>query len=166
MADTSVTIIGNLTNDPEIRYTTSGIAVTDISVAVTPRVRNGDRWEDGETSFYSVVIWRDYGEHVADSLQKGDRVVVIGTLAIERWESDDGVQRSKAKITASEVTPSLKWATAQVTRIRSGEAPAVKDDGKRGKPQANRAQSRSRRTTRDRETVPTSGGEFAEEAPF
>jgi single-strand DNA-binding protein len=164
MADTTVTIIGNLTDDPELRFTAGGIPVANMNVAVTPRVRNGDQWEDGDTSFFRVTVWREYAEHVAESLEKGQRVVVIGTLAVKRWESDDGTQRSAPEITASEVAPSLKWATASVERIRRADAG---NDRKPASRNSKRSSSRATANTRKgKETVPTSGGNFDDNPPF
>lgn len=170
MADTSVTIIGNLTGDPELRFTPSGIAVASMDVAVTPRTRtDAGAWEDGETSFFRVTVWRDYAEHVADSLEKGNRVVVVGTLAIQTWEDPEGNRRSRPEITASEVTPSLRWATARVERIRKesdGDAPRGNGASRRGRQPARSSSSRSSRSPKGRETAPTSGGNFDDNPPF
>jgi single stranded DNA-binding protein len=87
MADTHVTITGNLTDDPEVTFTGSGQAVCNFRLAVTPRVRDGDSWRDGDTSFFRVTAWRQLAEHVGDSLSKGDRVIVQGQLRMRAWET-------------------------------------------------------------------------------
>jgi single-strand DNA-binding protein len=125
MPDTHVTITGNLTADPELTITTNGAAVANFRVAVTARVRDGNAWRDGDTSFYRVTCWRDLAEHVTDSLGKGDRVLVVGQLRMRSWETPEGEQRSLVEVTADEVGPSLRWATAKperVTRNGGGEA--------------------------------------------
>ena len=80
MSDNSVTLVGNLTDGPELLFTPNGIAVASVRLAVTPRIREGDSWKDGETSFFRVNVWRGQAEHLADSLSKGDRVMVTGRL--------------------------------------------------------------------------------------
>jgi single-strand DNA-binding protein len=87
MPDTHVTITGNLTDDPELSYTPNGAAVVNFRLAVTPRVKQGDSWKDGETSFFRITAWRDLAEHLADSLSKGDRVIVLGQLRMRSWET-------------------------------------------------------------------------------
>src|SRR5206468_709985 len=84
--DTQVVVVGNLTADPELKFTGNGVAVATIRVAVTPRVRQGDRWVDGETSFYRVNAWRTLATNAAESLHKGDRVLVAGRLRTRSWE--------------------------------------------------------------------------------
>jgi single-strand DNA-binding protein len=132
MPDTHVTVTGNLTSDPELKFTPNGAAVANFRVAVTARVRDGNAWRDGETSFYRVVAWRDLAEHVTDSLGKGDRVLVVGQLRMRSWETDQGEQRSLVEVTAEEVGPSLKWATAKpqrAARAKNGNGePAAKGE--------------------------------------
>ncbi len=114
MADTTVTITGNLTDDPELRVTQAGAAVATFRVAVTPRKPDGQGgWTDGGTSFFKVVAWRQLAEHVAESLGKGDRVIVTGTLRTNAWETPEGEKRSVIEVQADEVGPSLRWATAK-----------------------------------------------------
>lgn len=110
-----VTIAGNLTRDPELRFTPSGDPVVNLSVAVTPRVKKGDEWADGETAFYNVAAWRKEAENVAESLHKGDRVIVTGTLRVRAYETD-GMKRTSMEVDADEVGASLAWATAAITR--------------------------------------------------
>jgi single-strand DNA-binding protein len=113
MADTHVTVVGNLTGDPELKFTTTGHALATFRVAVTGRVKDGDTWKDGETSFYRIVAWRDLAEHVTESLSKGDRALVQGQLRQRSWQTDDGDKRSVVEIQADEIGVSLKWAIAR-----------------------------------------------------
>lgn len=115
-AENTVVVVGNLTRDPELRYTTGGTAVCNISVAQTPRVKKDNGWEDGDTSFFDCSIWREYGENVAASLVKGQRVVVIGRMKQRFWEDDSGKKRSSWEVEVDECTPSLKWGTATFDR--------------------------------------------------
>jgi single-strand DNA-binding protein len=111
--DTFVTIVGNLTDDPELRFTPGGLAVANFRLAVTPRVREADGWKDGETSFFRVNAWRQLAENVTESLGKGHRVLVVGRLKTRSWETPERDKRSVVEIDADEVAPSLKWATAK-----------------------------------------------------
>jgi single-strand DNA-binding protein len=113
MAETSIWLAGNLTGDPELRYTTGGTARATFRVAVSSRVRDGGGWRDGEPAFYRVVVWRDQAEHAAASLAKGSRVVVVGRLAQRSWQADDGSARSVVEVVAEELGLSLRWATAR-----------------------------------------------------
>jgi single-strand DNA-binding protein len=114
---TATTITGNLTRDPEIRYTREGQATTTLGVAVNRRWQNREtaEWEEA-TSFFDVVCWRDLAENVALSLVKGSRVIVTGRLEQRTWETDDGDRRSRVELNAEDVGPSLRFATAEVTR--------------------------------------------------
>jgi single-strand DNA-binding protein len=113
----SVTIVGNLTRDPELRYTPSGQANATFGVAVNRRWQNRqtNEWEE-RVSFFNVVCWREMADNVAESLAKGARVVVTGRLEQRSWETDNGEKRSVVEIVADEIGPSLRWATAQITR--------------------------------------------------
>jgi single-strand DNA-binding protein len=119
MADTHVAITGNLTDDPEVTFTPNGAAVCNFRLAVTPRIREGEGWKDGETSFFRITAWRQLAEHVGDSLSKGDRVIVLGQLRARSWETPEGERRSVVEVTAEEVGPSLKWATAKPERTKA-----------------------------------------------
>jgi single-strand DNA-binding protein len=119
MADTHVTITGNLTDDPEVTFTTGGAAVCNFRLAVTPRVKDGDGWKDGDTSFFRITAWRDLATHIGDSLSKGDRVLVAGQLRMRSWETPEGDKRQVVEVTAEEVGPSLRWATAKPERTRN-----------------------------------------------
>src|SRR6266540_4916113 len=116
MADTHVTITGNLTDDPELRFTPTGAPVTNFRIAVTARVRDGETWRDGDTSFFRVNAWRTLAEHVAESLSKGDRAIVVGRLKSRSWETAEGEPRSVVEVDADEVAPSLRFAVAKPQR--------------------------------------------------
>jgi single-strand DNA-binding protein len=116
MADTTTTIVGNLTETPELRFTPNGAPVASFTVAVTPRVKDGDDWKDGETSFFRCTAWRSLAENLAESLTKGARVLVQGRLTQRSWETDAGEKRSVVEVQVDEAGPSLRWATAKVER--------------------------------------------------
>jgi single-strand DNA-binding protein len=116
MPDTFVSLVGNLTDDPDLRFTPNGAAVANFRLAVTPRVKDGDTWRDGETSFFRINAWRDLAENATESLSKGTRVVVLGRLRPRSWETPEGERRSVVEVEADEVAPSLRWATATVER--------------------------------------------------
>ncbi len=121
MATNTVTLVGNLVEDPELRFTPSGVPMAKIRLAVNRRWRdqNGEWQED--TSFFTGTIWREQAESVAESLQKGTRVIVTGRLEQRSWETQEGDKRSVVELQVDEIGPSLRWATAQVTRTtRSG----------------------------------------------
>ncbi|KRC53420.1 MULTISPECIES: single-stranded DNA-binding protein [unclassified Nocardioides] len=121
--DTVITVIGNLTDDPELRFTPSGAAVANFTVASTPRQfdRQTNEWKDGETLFLRCSIWRQAAENVAESLQKGMRVIAQGRLVSRSYEDREGQKRTVNELQVDEVGPSLTWATAKVTRAnRSG----------------------------------------------
>ena len=119
MSDNQLVLVGNLTDAPELRFTPQGTAVAGFRLAVTPRLRDGDGWRDGETSFFRVNVWRDLAEHVAESLSKGDRAVVVGRLKLRSWETPEGEKRSVTELEADEVGASLKFATAKPKRARA-----------------------------------------------
>jgi len=129
MADTHVTLTGNLTDDPELKFTPNGAAVASFRIAVTPRVKDGDTWRDGETSFFRVNAWRDLAENLTESLGKGARVIVVGQLKARTWETPEGEKRSVVEVTAEEVGPSLRWATATPERTSRPKATAGKGAG-------------------------------------
>jgi single-strand DNA-binding protein len=119
MTITSTTIAGNLTRDPEIRYTRDGQATTSLSVAVNRRWQNRQtqEWEES-ASFFDIVCWRDLAENVALSLTKGARVVVTGNLEERRWETEDGETRSKVELVADEIGASLCFATVDIHKVQ------------------------------------------------
>ena len=117
MADNTITVVGNLTRDPEIRYTASCQANARLGIAVSRRWQNRQtsEWEE-RTSFFNVVCWREMAENVSESLGKGARVVITGRLEQRSWETENGDKRSVVEIAADEVGPSLRWATATITK--------------------------------------------------
>ena len=121
MPDTHVTIVGNLTDDPEVTFTPNGAAVCNFRLAVTARIKDGDSWRDGDTSYFRVNVWRQLAEHVAESLSKGDRAVVVGRLKSRSWETPEGDKRSVVEVEADEVAPSLRWAFAKPERTANGK---------------------------------------------
>jgi single-strand DNA-binding protein len=110
MSDNQVTLTGNLTDDPELRFTPSGVAVASFRLAVDQRVWDTDGWKDGESSYFRVNVWRDQAEHVSRSLQKGARCVVVGRLRSRSWETPEGQRRSAVEVDAEEVGMSLRFA--------------------------------------------------------
>ncbi len=121
---TPITIVGNLTDAPELRFTPSGAAVANFKVAVNERVKNKqtDEWEDGDTTYFKVSAWRGLAENVAESLDKGMQVIVQGTFKGKNWETNDGKRGTDLEITADAVGPSLKYATARVSRVQRNNA--------------------------------------------
>jgi single-strand DNA-binding protein len=121
--ETVITLVGNLVEDPELRFTPSGAAVANFRVASTPRTfdRQNNEWKDGETLFLSCSVWRQAAENVAESLQRGMRVIISGRLKSRSYETREGEKRTVFEIDVDEVGPSLKTATAKVTKTtRSG----------------------------------------------
>ncbi|MCL1898710.1 MAG: single-stranded DNA-binding protein [Micrococcales bacterium] len=116
--DTIITVIGNLTGDPELRFTPSGAAVANFTIASTPRVydRNTQQWKDGDTLFMRCSIWREAAENVAETLIKGARVIAQGRLVQRSYETRDGEKRTQVELQVEEVGPSLRYASAKVTR--------------------------------------------------
>ena len=142
MAQNSVTLVGNLVEDPELRFTPNGVAMAKLRFAVNRRWRDrNNEWQE-ETSFFGGTVWRDMAENVAESLQKGARVIVTGSLEQRSWETQEGDKRSIVEVRIDEVGPSLRWATANVTRTPRSDnfgggggggatvpaAPVAKDD--------------------------------------
>ncbi|HKX24717.1 MAG TPA: single-stranded DNA-binding protein [Actinomycetota bacterium] len=121
-SENQVTVVGNLTDDPELRYTPNGAAVATLRVAVNRRIPDGSGgWKDAEASFFRVNVWRSLAENAAESLTRGSRVVVTGRLRSRSWENQEGETRSAVEIEADELGPSLRWATAKVEKqSRSG----------------------------------------------
>ncbi|WP_420176548.1 single-stranded DNA-binding protein [Luteococcus sp. OSA5] len=120
--ETPITLVGNLTADPELRFTPSGAAVANFTVASTPRQfdRQTNEWRDGEAMFLNCSVWRQAAENVAESLQKGMRVVVQGRLKARSYETREGEKRTVFEVEVEEIGPSLKYATAKVTRTSGG----------------------------------------------
>ncbi len=153
MADNTVTVVGNVTRDPELRFTNSGQATASFGLAVNRRWQNRQTQEmEEQVSFFDVVCWREMAENVSESLTKGSRVVVTGRLEQRSWDDKNtGDKRSKIEIVADEVAPSLRWATAQVTRNERRDG----DGGGRPAPRPAAAGNQ-----------PSSGGYGYDEEPF
>jgi len=120
--ETIITVVGNLTADPELRYTQNGLPVANFTIASTPR--NFDRatneWKDGDALFLRASVWREFAEHVAGSLTKGSRVIATGRLKQRNYQDREGNNRTSIELEVDEIGPSLRYATAQVTRAASG----------------------------------------------
>ncbi|CAN5182422.1 hypothetical protein BH23ACT9_BH23ACT9_39910 [soil metagenome] len=124
--ENTITVIGNLTKDPDLRYTQAGVAVASLSVAVNRRMMNKqtNEWEDKLDGYFDINIWRDHAENVAESLSKGDRVLVTGRLIKRSYDDREGQTRWVTEIEADEICPSLKWARVTVNRVgRGGGSP-------------------------------------------
>ena len=152
--DTVITIIGNLTADPEMRFTPSGAAVASFTVASTPRTfdRQSNEWKDGETLFMRCSIWRDAAENVAESLTKGTRVIASGRLVQRSYTTKTGEQRTVVEMQVDEIGPSLRYAKAQVTRQPRGQGGAGRQAQSSQSPAAGQD--------------PWGGGVYPSEAPF
>ncbi len=123
MNETTLTVVGNLTGDPELRFLPNGTAMAKFTVASTPRVfdRDKNEYRDGDPLFMTCTVWRDLAEHVTESLTKGTRVVVIGRLRLSRWETPEGEKRSAYGLDVDEIGPSLRFAQAKVTKATRGK---------------------------------------------
>jgi single-strand DNA-binding protein len=119
--ETVITVVGNLTSDPELRYTQNGLAVANFTIASTPRSfdRASNDWKDGDALFLRASVWREFAEHVAGSLTKGSRVIATGRLKQRSYETKEGEKRTSIELEVDEIGPSLRYATAQVTRAAS-----------------------------------------------
>lgn len=132
--ETPITIVGNLTSDPELRYTQNGLAVAGFTVAQTPRFfdKQSNEFKDGEPLFMRCSVWREFAEHVAGSLTKGQRVIVQGTLQAHTYDTKEGEKRTGLELKVEAIGPDLRYATAQVTRAGTsdsnpGRGPATED---------------------------------------
>lgn len=121
--ETLITIVGNLVDDPELRYTPSGDAVTNFRIASTPRVydRESNEWSDGETLFLTCHVWREYAENVAESLTRGNRVIVHGRLKQRSYDNREGERRTVYEIDVEDIGPTLRFHTATLTRHNAAE---------------------------------------------
>lgn len=127
---TQITIVGNVGEDPELRFTPAGVAVCTFSVAVTPRRfdKSTNQWIDGEATWWRINIWRQLGEHAAETLTKGQRVIVVGNVASRKWKNDKGESGTSWEITAEACGPDLTWATAKVTRSSKRDGATMPED--------------------------------------
>ena len=126
MYESVVTITGNVSRDPELRFTPSGVAVASLAVAVNHRrkEKGTDEWIE-QVSFYDVTCWNQLAENVSESIMKGARVTVVGRMEQQNWETPDGDKRSKLVVIAEEVAASLKWATCEISRNERGDSVAA-----------------------------------------
>jgi single-strand DNA-binding protein len=134
MNGNTVTLCGNITADPELRFTPSGQATASFGIAINRK------WDDKATgekreavSFFDVVCWQQMAENASESLQKGDRVIVVGRLEQRTWDADDGSKRYKVEVVADEVGPSVRWATAEVTKNERTKPEPAKANGRRSR---------------------------------
>ncbi|MBD3147087.1 single-stranded DNA-binding protein [Microbispora camponoti] len=127
--ETTITIVGNLVDDPEFRFTTAGHAVVRFRVASTPRYqdRQTGEWKDGTSLFLTCTAWRELGEHIAESLQRGMRVIVQGRLRQRTYETEPGDKRTVYELEVDEVGPSLRFATMTVTKVKSPQIADLRD---------------------------------------
>ena len=123
---TQITIIGNLTDAPELRFTAQGKAVANFTVAESKRIKDGNDWKDGPSTFWRCSLWDAQAENMAESLTKGMRVIVVGDVAQRSFETNAGEKRSVFEVTATEVGPSLKWSTCKVEKTGATKQPKAK----------------------------------------
>lgn len=155
MNEAETTLVGNVGNI-ELRFTPNGVAVCKFSVAVTPRVKKDNEWVDGDATWYNCTAWRELGEHTAESIEKGARVIVKGRLSLRQYETDKG-KGSSLELEVDAVGPELRWATAKVSKVgRGGGSSGGSDDSWAGA-------SKERPATVSAETQRT--GQAADEAP-
>ena len=123
--ETIITVVGNLTDDPELKFTPSGAPVANFTVASTPRTfdKQTNEWKDGDALFLRCAAWRQLAENVAESLTKGQRVIVTGALRVRQYERQDGSKGTSVEMNVDEVGPSLKFATAKVTKATRSSTP-------------------------------------------
>jgi len=170
MADTVITVVGNLTADPELRFTANGLAVANFTIASTPRTfdRATNEWKDGEALFLRASVWREFAENVAATLSKGMRVVATGKLKQRSYETQQGEKRTSIELEVDEIGPSLRYAKAQVTRS-SGQSrtDAVEDAWGAQLAQPQTSQNSSWATDSNASGWSTPGSDFgSDEAPF
>lgn len=159
--ETVITIIGNLTADPELRTTRNGGAVANFSIAATPRVfdKQSNQWIDGDALFLRCSAWRDLATHCAQSLAKGMRVIAQGRLTQHSWEDEQHQKRSAVELQVDEIGPSLKYATAQVQKMQSGGYQGGNANGG-GYQQPQQAQQRSQAPADDPWGAPAGEPDF------
>lgn len=148
--ETVITIVGNLTADPEMRTTRNGSTVANFSIAATPRVYNSqaNQWEDGQALFLRCSAWRDLASHCVQTLHKGMRVIAQGRLQQRSYQAQDGSNRTVIEMTVDEIGPSLRYATAQVQKMQSGGYQGNANGGGYQQPQQTQQQSQARQMTR------------------
>jgi len=120
MNEPTVTIVGNCVSEPELRFLPSGVAVANLTVAVTPRVKDGQDWKDGETMWFRLACWRQLAESVAESVTKGTRVIASGRLSTRSYETKSGEKRTDMELQVDSIGPELRFATAKVNKVERG----------------------------------------------
>jgi len=153
--ETVITVVGNLTADPELRFTPSGAAVANFTVASTPRTfdRTSNEWKDGDALFLRCSVWRQAAENVAESLTRGTRVVVTGRLKQRSYETKEGEKRTVVELEVDEIGPSLRYATAKINKTARGGGGFGGSGGSSG-------------PADDPWSTPAGGGDFSDEPPF
>ena len=167
--ETVITVVGNLTSDPELRYTQNGLAVANFTIASTPRNfdRAANEWKDGDALFLRASVWREFAEHVAGSLTKGSRVIASGRLKQRSYETKEGEKRTSFELEIDEIGPSLRYATASLTRAQSssrGGAPATGGADEPWAPSAPAASGAP--AAKSGGDVWNTPGNFSDETPF
>jgi len=158
--ETIITVVGNLTADPELRYTQNGKAVANFTIASTPRTfdRQANEWKDGDALFLRSSVWNEFAEQVSGSLTKGSRVIAQGRLRQRSYQDREGNQRTSIELEVDEIGPSLRYATAAVTRATSGRTGGQTTDNQSWAPQG------AQQPQADTWTQP--GGTYDDETPF
>lgn len=171
--ETVITVVGNLTADPELKFTNSGVALASFTIASTPRTfdKQSNEWKDGEALFLRCSVWREFAEHVASSLTKGARVIAKGNLRQRSYETREGERRTSFELDVDEIGPSLRYATAQVTRSQSrGSVGGFNGGGGGGANQSAPAQQQQQpwgQSTTSSDSWANPGASFDDtEAPF
>ena len=170
--ETIITVVGNLTSDPELKYTQTGLAVANFTIASTPRTfdRASNDWKDGEALFLRASVWREFAEHVAGSLTKGSRVIATGRLKQRSYETKEGEKRTSYELEVDEIGPSLRYATAQVTRAAStregGGSSAPRGGQVGGGQQAEEPWAASAPASASGGDVWNTPGNYSDETPF
>lgn len=162
--DTVITVVGNLTADPELRFTQGGVAVANFTIASTPRTfdRASNEWKDGEPLFLRASVWREFAEHVAGSLSKGSRVLATGRLKQRSYETKEGEKRTSIELEIDEIGPSLRYATANVTRSVGGSSPRGDSSGWASQPAGGDAWGQSA----EAEAWPAASESYPDDTPF
>lgn len=167
--ETVITVVGNLTSDPELRYTQNGLAVANFTIASTPRNfdRAANEWKDGDALFLRASVWREFAEHVAGSLTKGSRVIASGRLKQRSYETKEGEKRTSFELEIDEIGPSLRYATASLTRAQSSSRGGATATGGTGEPWAPSAPAASGApAAKSGGDVWNTPGNFNDETPF
>ncbi|PZE23875.1 single-stranded DNA-binding protein [Curtobacterium sp. MCBD17_028] len=162
--ETVITVVGNLTADPELRYTQNGKPVANFTIASTPRTfdRQANEWKDGDALFLRASVWNEFAEHVSGSLTKGSRVIVQGRLRQRSYQDREGNNRTSIELDVDEIGPSLRYATAQVTRTSGGSGRGQSNGGGQ---QAEPWSPQSNASSQDVWNTPQ-GGTYDDDLPF